>query len=100
MGEISKVTDKIRIANQGQSFNFDLLTPQERLEYSHHIANVNHYSWSFLTNFLDFFFNRVGHFKTTLIFYYFSICFDRFFVEMVIFFFPKTKNIQKARLEK
>lgn len=54
MGEISKVTDKIRIANRGQSFNFDLLTPQERLEYTHHITNVNDYSWSFLTNFLDF----------------------------------------------
>lgn len=56
MGGISKVTDKIRIANQGQSFNFDLLTPQERLKYTHHITNVNDYSQSFLTNFLDFFF--------------------------------------------
>lgn len=45
MGEISKVTKEIHTANLGQSwdssFNFDLLTPQERLEYSHvHIANV------------------------------------------------------------
>lgn len=58
MGEISKVTNKIHITNHGQSwvssFNFDLLTSQERLNYCHFhiIANVYDYSQSLISNFI------------------------------------------------
>ena len=59
MGEISRVTDKILIANQGQSWvsssHFDLLAHPEKFEHSlFHTAKVNVYSWSFVTNFLEF----------------------------------------------
>lgn len=71
MGEISKDTNQIHIANQGQSwvssFNFDLLTPQERLKYGHFhiITNVHDYSQSFITNFLFLIMGAI--FKHTLI---------------------------------
>lgn len=77
MDEINKMIDKILLVNQGQSwmfsFNFDLLTPEERLEYSHFcIANMNYYSWSLIVNFLEFSFSIMGaiskHITITLIF--------------------------------